>query len=223
MASNTKEVQKKADAKRAGKRARAWTAVVYPDSAPDNWLETLGDLLVEAMVSPLHDMDVEPTGEVKKAHYHVVLQFTNPTTYSKAKEVFSCINAVVPPENACKVKDLKQMARYLCHLDQPNKHRYPVDEVVTFGGFDYQAFVITGSDEQAILDDIDDFIRDHRIVSFATFQRVCKELHPEWKRLFRSKYSFYIQKSIKANYWAILNSDFIAEVEDSSIFDGLEG
>lgn len=222
MATNSKEVQKKADSKRAGKRARAWTAVVYPESAKKDWIDRLGEQLIEAMVSPLHDKDVEPTGEVKKAHYHVVISFTNAVTYEKAKEVFKAIGAVVPPESQAKVKDLKQMARYLCHLDQPNKHRYSVDDVITFGGLDYKAFVMTSSDEREVLDDIDDFIIKHRIVSFTTFQRVCRELHPEWKDLFRSKYSFYIQKSIKANYWSIVNSDVISEIEDYSIFEAKE-
>lgn len=223
MATNSKAVQKKADAKRAGKRARSWTAVVYPDSAVENWMDVLGEQLVEAMVSPLHDMDVEPTGEVKKAHYHVVVQFSNPTTYSKAKEIFDLLGAVVPPESSCRVKDLKQMARYLCHLDQPNKHRYSIEDVVTFGGFDYQTFVLTSSDEDALLDEIEDFIEAHRIVSFMTFKHVCREIHPEWKRLFRSKYSFYIQKAIKANYWAILNSELIEQIEDRSIFEVEQG
>lgn len=223
MATNTKEVQQKADAKRAGKRARAWTAVVYPDSAPDNWLETLGDLLIEAMVSPLHDMDVEPTGEIKKAHYHVVLQFANPTTYNKAKELFSCINAVVPPETDCRVKDLKQMARYLCHLDQPNKHRYSTDDVVTFGGIDYKAFVLTTSDEDSILDDIEDYILTNRVVSFTSFQKICRSEHPEWKHVLRHKYSYYIRETIKANAWAIMNEDLICSIEGDTPFRGLEG
>lgn len=213
MASNNKEVQKKADAKRAGKRARSWTAVVYPESAPENWLDILGEQLIEAMVSPLHDQDVEPTGEVKKAHYHVVLSFTNPVTYGKARELFKEIGAVVPPESACKVKDLKQMARYLCHLDQPNKHRYSTDDVVTFGGFDYKALVLTSSDEDALLDEIEDYIHTNRIVSFTSFQKICRELHPEWKHVLRHKYSYYIRETIKANSWAILNQDLIQEVE----------
>ena len=43
---------------RAGKRARAWTALMYQESAPDGWMEKLSNLLVEALISPLHDQDV---------------------------------------------------------------------------------------------------------------------------------------------------------------------
>jgi hypothetical protein len=59
----------------------------------------------------------------------MLLSFKNPTGFEHAKEVFDSIGGVVPPENQAKVKDFKQMARYLCHLDQPNKHRYQLEDV----------------------------------------------------------------------------------------------
>ena len=53
-----KDIQQKADSKRAGKRARAWTAMVYQESALPEWLDKLSEQLIEALVSPLHDKDV---------------------------------------------------------------------------------------------------------------------------------------------------------------------
>lgn len=221
MATNTREVQKRADDKRAGKRARSWTAIVYPESAPENWLEILSEQLVESLVSPLHDKDVEPTGELKKAHYHVVLSYSNPTTYEKACEVFSMIKAVVPPERDSRVKDFRQMARYLCHLDQPNKHRYNTCDVISFGAIEYEALVMTASDEDCMLDEIEEFIKKNRIVSFTTFQKVCRELHPEWKYALRHKYSYYIRETIKANAWAIMNTEIIDRIESIESFNDL--
>ena len=64
-----KEAQQRADAKRAGKRARAWTALMYQESAPDGWMEKLSNLLVEALISPLHDQDVWTVeDEVENTH-----------------------------------------------------------------------------------------------------------------------------------------------------------
>ena len=60
--------------KSSDNRARIWAAVVYPDSAPENWRQLLDDLHIEWVESPLHDRDVnETTGELKKAHWHIVL------------------------------------------------------------------------------------------------------------------------------------------------------
>lgn len=203
MANNKKEVQRRADEKRAGTRARAWTAIVYPESAPDNWLEILADQLVECLVSPLHDKDVEPTGEFKKAHYHLVLSFKNPTGFDKAKEVFDAVNAVTPPESQSKVKDFKQMARYLCHLDQPNKHRYSVHDVVSFGAIDYPALVMTSSDEDDLLDQICDFIDANCVVSFAEFCRYVRRDKQEWRNIVYHKSSYFIREYIKSVTWEI--------------------
>lgn len=197
MAKNSKETQKKADAKRAGMRARAWTAAVYPDSAPENWQEILREQLIECLISPLHDKDIEPTGEEKKAHWHVVISFKNPTTFEKACEIFSTINAVIPPMEQCKVKDFKQMARYLCHLDQPDKHRYPIDEVVSIGAIDYPALVMSGADEDEMLDEIFDFIQQYDIRRFCDFVDLVRSQKPEWRRVVYHQYNGLISRYIK--------------------------
>lgn len=199
MATNSKSVQKKADAKRAGKRARAWTCVVYPDSATDNWQEILREQLVECLISPLHDKDKEPTGEVKKAHWHVVLSFKNPTTSAKAQEVFTAIGGV----GCQKVKDFKQLARYLCHLDQPNKHQYDIADVVSIGAIDYPALVMSGADEDEMLDAIFDFIRTYNVISFAEFIDLIRAKKPEWRRVAYHQYSGLICRYIKSCEWEL--------------------
>lgn len=52
MAKNSKEVQARADAKRAGKRARAWTALMYQESAPDGWMEKLSNFARRSPYKP---------------------------------------------------------------------------------------------------------------------------------------------------------------------------
>jgi len=203
MTAAKKETQRKADEKRAGKRARAWTAIVYPESAPENWLDVLAEQLVECLVSPLHDKDVEPTGENKKPHYHVVLSFKNPTGFDKAVEVFKAINAAIPPENQSKVKDFKQMARYLCHLDQPNKHRYPIEEVRSFGAVDYTSLVMSAAEEDSLLEEICDFIDANKILSFAAFCRIVRTRKQEWRQVAYHKHSYFIREYIKSHFWEI--------------------
>lgn len=209
-----KEVQKRADAKRAGKRARAWTAMVYPESAPADWQDRLAEQLTEALVSPLHDKDVwteadeaengeHKAGTPKKAHWHVVISFKNPTSYEKAKGIFEAIGAVVPPESKSQVKDFQQMARYLCHLDQPNKHRYDTKDVRTYGAIDYASLVMSGADEDEILDEMEQFIDDNMIVSWRQFCTYVRTERPEWKALTRRKYAAYLCRYIKSLEWEL--------------------
>ena len=201
MAINSKTTQRKADAKRAGKRARAWTALVYADSAPENWQDILRAQLIECLISPYHDKDVLPTGEAKKPHWHIVLSFKNPTTYEKACEVFEEIDAVIPPEKECRVKDFRQMARYLCHLDQPDKHRYQMQDVISIGAIDYQTLVMSAADEDDMLDEIFAFMDDYYLDSYPKVVRATRQHHPEWKAIVYRKYTRQISEYAKGLHY----------------------
>ena len=54
-------------AKKVDNRARNWSLVVYPESAPENWRDILDDYHIPWVESPLHDKDVNPDGEIKKS------------------------------------------------------------------------------------------------------------------------------------------------------------
>ena len=56
-------------------RGRNFATMVYPESAPENWREILAGYFIPAFISPLHDKDLNPTGEPKKPHHHVMLMF----------------------------------------------------------------------------------------------------------------------------------------------------
>ena len=67
---------------KSGQKARYWSFVAYPESLPSDWKDTLTRTGLPIAISPLHDKDINPNGEAKKAHYHVILCFDGPTTYS---------------------------------------------------------------------------------------------------------------------------------------------
>lgn len=113
-------------------KSRYWAFIVYPDSVPKDWKEILCEKGCVFAVSPLHDKDVNPTGEIKKPHYHVLIQFEGPTTYKNVDEnICSIINATIPK----KVISLRGYYRYLCHLDNPEKAQYDIKEIEEYGGF----------------------------------------------------------------------------------------
>ena len=68
-------------------RARTWTFIVYPESAPQNWRELLDECHVSWVESPLHDKDVNPDGTVKKPHWHIILLFDGNKSYEQVKEI----------------------------------------------------------------------------------------------------------------------------------------
>lgn len=139
----------------AEKRTRNWSTIIYPrqndeeeTSCPDNWADILGELGVKCAVSPLHDKDVKegdnPTGELKKAHRHVLIAFDGVKTRAQAKEIFDRIGGV----GAEPVNSLYGMTRYLTHEDNPEKAHYSSLDVLTFGGFEYKRYASTKEDEE---------------------------------------------------------------------------
>lgn len=113
-------------------KKRNWGAVVYPDSAPDDWQEILKLKGITFAVSPLHDKDVNPTGEPKKPHYHIILCFSGPTTDKSVNEILKELNQPI----AIALESVRGYYRYFTHKDNPEKHQYLETEIKHFNGFD---------------------------------------------------------------------------------------
>ena len=72
-------------------RTRNFATVVYPESAPENWQDILVEQFVPAFISPLHDKDINPTGEIKKEHYHILIMFDSVKTDLELIEILKYV------------------------------------------------------------------------------------------------------------------------------------
>lgn len=141
-------------------KARYWSFIVYPESTREDWQMVLCELGCVFAVSPLHDKDINPTGEVKKPHYHVLLEFEGPTTYKNVKEnIADKINASFP----VKVISLRGYYRYLTHLDNPEKAQYDVKDIKEYGGFRLE---LTTTETTRIKLEICQDIQDRNILEY---------------------------------------------------------
>ena len=98
-------------------KERYWTFVAYPESLPDNWKDILQRTGLGVAISPLHNKDINPSGELKKEHYHILLCFNGPTTYNKVKSITDSLNATIPQ----RVLSCKGIIRYFTHKSKPFK------------------------------------------------------------------------------------------------------
>lgn len=144
-------------------RSRHFTTVVYPESAPVDWLTYLDQVTSTYIVSPLHDKDSLPDGSLKKPHYHVVLCFSTLKSFSQILELVKSFGGV----GAQIVHDLPSMARYLCHLDskESSKAKYSTDDVLA-QNIDFKELIESGS-EKAKISDILKIIDRHDILLFS--------------------------------------------------------
>ena len=99
----------------SSEKGRDWTFIVYPESAPDNWRELLDDTHLRWIESPLHDKDVNEDGEIKKAHWHILLSFDGPVTVKAVEKIVDKFNCPDPR----KVGSGKGLVRYMIHKDNP--------------------------------------------------------------------------------------------------------
>lgn len=178
------------------KRTRNWVVVVYPDSAPDNWREYLDSLMIEWIESPLHEFDTESTGEVKKAHWHVLLMFGGMKTYDQVVEVVEPLNCTVPQ----RCLSVKGTVRYMAHLDNPDKHQYLPSEIVGHGGVDLADFLRpSASQRYDLINDMCDYVKDNGIVEFQDLMDFARREHREdWLPLLCDNSAYVMGQYIKS-------------------------
>ena len=152
-------------------RAKNYALVVYPDDLPDRakdtWMGSLSSLGYKMAVSPLHDKDTNPDGEIKKAHWHVLLQGDKSwINFKTLKELvlteFDGRGVAVPQS----VSNVVGFMRYLVHLDNPEKFQYDKNDIRLFNGATVEnAFALSKDDELAIRCDIIRYVREHEDVN----------------------------------------------------------
>lgn len=194
-----KDSQKSSPAKTGGAgRTRNFATIVYPESAPENWRDILTDQHVAALISPLHDKDHNPDGTQKKPHYHVMLIFDSVKNFeTQVKPIFDEIGAVGREE----VNSARGYARYLCHLDNPEKAQYSPADVTAMGGADYDAITHLPTDNLKALGEVFDYIRTNEIYSLAELLDLCKINNPDWFSMISMSRAYVVDKYIKSLTW----------------------
>lgn len=189
--------KRKAKNNRSLGRTRNYVTVVYPDSASEKWLDILSDEHVSAFVSPLHDQDINPTGELKKPHWHVMVMFDSVKTVDQARELFEKINGV-----GCeKVKSVRGSARYLCHMDNPEKAQYKPEDVRSFCGADYHKICSLSSDKYSAISDMLEFCEDNDIVCFIDLVTYSRKNRQDWFRILCDGAGYFVKECIKSKFW----------------------
>lgn len=117
-------------------KKRNWAFVIYPESAPPEWKETLEKTGLPAAISPLHDKDMNPDGTPKKPHWHVIVVYSGPTSFNVVKNLTDSLNQPIPQP----LESVKGYYRYFSHKDNPEKAQYDEREIQTINGFNVLDF-----------------------------------------------------------------------------------
>lgn len=197
----------------AEKRNRNFATVVYPESAPENWIDILSDFHIPSFVSPLHQFDVNPSGDVKKAHYHVLVMFEGVKSTSQVKDLFATFGGV-----GCEVvNSIRGMARYLCHMDNPEKYQYNPVEVKSLGGADYAEVVELETDRVKLIADMQEWCKSNGCVSLSDLYDYSRIHNYDWFRALATHCNNVMAAYLKSLKWTIEHPDEVQSCKNSVV------
>lgn len=153
-------------------RQRAFNFVFYPESAPEDFREKIASWNVPALLA-LHDKDKEPDGSDKKPHYHLLLLFGSLKSFGQVHELVDQLGSkVLEP-----AYDLRASARYLGHLDQPDKYQYGIGVLEAFTGASVPDLTAPFVDPTP---EILDFVWKEGITEYSSLVDYCHYGRAEW-------------------------------------------
>lgn len=189
-------------------RSKSWCVILYPEDLPDNWETLLQQLGVKTVISPLHDQDFNADGSPKKPHHHVILLFGSKKSAQQLRDMFGQCYGTTQSGSICGVANISESCivhcqqaavRYLCHLDNPEKAQYSVDDIIGLNGADVLGLLKRSMSEmQDLLGEILDFIEDNDITEFYDLARIAKEVNSEWFLVITTKSTVFLTHYIRS-------------------------
>lgn len=186
-------------------RYRNYGTVVYPESAPENWLDIIGELKIPVFVSPLHDQDHNPDGEIKKPHYHVMFMFEGVKSTEQIEKLVASFGGVGREV----VASIRGYARYLCHLDNPEKAQYDIDHVRSFGGADYISIIGLPTDKYNAIAEMLDWCEEKNIVCYNHLLIYARYKRSDWYRTLLDNGTLVMKEFLKSKKYASDNNIYI--------------
>jgi hypothetical protein len=176
-------------------KKRHWCFVLYPESAPHDWVERLEKTGLPVAISPLHDSDKDPTEEEKKPHYHIILMYSGPTTFNSVKSLTDSLKQPIPQP----LESVRGYYRYFTHLDNPDKYQYEASDIRHIGGFNISDFIeLTKSEVNTLKRNLQQFIRDYQVTEYSSFMDLLldNEMMAEWE--IASNHTYFFNAYLKS-------------------------
>ena len=169
--------------------------VLYPESAPNDWREILTQTGLQCAISPLHDKDLNPTGEPKKAHYHIIMCYSGPTSFNVVKALCDDLKQPIPQA----LEQVRGYYRYLTHKDNPEKYQYSEEEITTVNGFNISDYVdLTKSEVTEIKKRLQMLIRNMNFMEYSDFMDYLQDNELSFEYDVASNNTYFFEKYISS-------------------------
>lgn len=178
-------------------RARVWTFLIYPSSAPDNWREILDSKAIPWVESPLHNPDKDSINKDERdhRHHHCLLSFEGKKSQEQVENIIKELNSTLP----FVVDSPRSMVRYFAHLDQPEKEKFAPSDIIFHCGYDCKDYLVQSQDKYLYVDEMMTYIKDNEIIEYHDFVDATRQFHYDtWFRSLCDNTSFIINLYIKS-------------------------
>lgn len=175
------------------RRTTSWTFTCYPESMPDDWEERMRSLHVP-LAYILHDKD-KANGLPVKPHVHVLVKYES----VKAREQVLGDFEFTGVRFVEQVRSFNAMTRYLCHLDDDDKHRYDPEDVTACSGLSLDFSRHISPDEQLdALQEMTEFCEDNDIREYSDLWNYAARNNRVWLSLLTGKASYAMNQYIRS-------------------------
>lgn len=167
----------------------------------DAWIGTLKGTMWKGFISPLHYKDkVEGENKIKKPHWHILIFFGTNAKKNWDTQIKPKVSEIFGQNGFTTKLDIQSVqgyARYLCHIDNPEKAQYNKNDVIAFGGSDYTMSINTTEDNARVQREIIGFIKDNNVLYFNNLVDWCMANNEEWYQ-FLTKNCYFIREYLKS-------------------------
>ena len=128
--------------------------------------------------------------------------FDSVKTLEQAESIFNTIGGV-----GCeRVNSIRGYSRYLCHLDNPEKSQYNVDDVRCLCGADYTSCIGLATDKYKAIREMMHYCIDNSIYSYSDLLLYCSEERSDWFRVLCDNGTVVIKEFLKSRSWTLQKS-----------------
>lgn len=192
-----------------------WTFVIYPgDSAPENWKDIISNWHIPCCCSPIHDKDLNGDDTEKKKHIHIFIDFTPiKKSYDDVVELIKDLNGTIPQ----RVQNEKGLIRYFVHFDNPEKHQYCINDLISFSGYEYIEYFNNSSDDDKQFQFIESYIIDNKIYNLLSLIQSLRNDNLFDTITFIRRHTFYTKCLLDSMYQLLRYIKFEEKKEENDI------
>ena len=99
------------------------------------------------------------------------------------------------------VQSIRGYARYLCHLDNPEKFQYDTDQVRALSGADYPGTIGLPTDKYKAIGEMILYCEENNVISYSELLKYCMSERYDWFRVLCDNGTVVMKEFLKSKYW----------------------